>query len=180
MQFHHVHYSGDHVVSTHYLDNGDNNTLFFLTPVAVIERLHIRAALGRILAEGVISPLDVPSHDNSAMDGYAVRFADLKNDGEVTLNVAGTAFAGVPFQGLWLDAAPLLLEERVSRRVRNVSDATPAVVRLQLAFDLGTIDWSRLDSSGPGANTLAAASRLLGVGNLPTSVESFNPTIGRS
>ena len=30
IEFHHVHYAGDHVVSTHYLDNGDNNTLFFL------------------------------------------------------------------------------------------------------------------------------------------------------
>ena len=70
----------------------------FLTPVAVVERLHIRAALGRVLAEDVVSPLAVPSHDNSAMDGYAVRFADLKADGEVTLQVAGTAFAGAPFQ----------------------------------------------------------------------------------
>src|SRR6266567_3325770 len=36
MQFHHAHYSGNHVVSTQYLDNGDNNTLFFLLPVAVV------------------------------------------------------------------------------------------------------------------------------------------------
>jgi sterol desaturase/sphingolipid hydroxylase (fatty acid hydroxylase superfamily) len=36
IQFHHAHYAGDHVVSTHYLDNGDNNTLFFLMPVAVV------------------------------------------------------------------------------------------------------------------------------------------------
>lgn len=71
----------------------------FLTPVAVIERLHIRAALGRVLAEDVVSPLDVPSHDNSAMDGYAVRFKDLKAEGEVALRIAGTAFAGVPFAG---------------------------------------------------------------------------------
>ncbi|HEV7821934.1 MAG TPA: molybdopterin molybdotransferase MoeA, partial [Burkholderiales bacterium] len=71
----------------------------FLTPVAVIERANIRAGLGRVLAEDIISPLDVPSHDNSAMDGYAVRFADLKTDGEATLAVAGTAFAGVPFAG---------------------------------------------------------------------------------
>ncbi len=70
----------------------------FLTPVSAIERLNIRAALGRVLAEDVISPLDVPAHDNSAMDGYAVRFADLETDGEVTLKVVGTAFAGVPFQ----------------------------------------------------------------------------------
>src|SRR5712692_10756655 len=36
IQFHHVHYAGDHVVSAHYLDNGDNNTLFFLMPVALV------------------------------------------------------------------------------------------------------------------------------------------------
>ena len=36
IQFHHVHYAGDHVVSNHYLDNGDNNTLFFVMPVAVV------------------------------------------------------------------------------------------------------------------------------------------------
>ena len=36
LQFHHVHYAGDHVVSTHYLDNGDNNTLFFLIPVVLV------------------------------------------------------------------------------------------------------------------------------------------------
>ena len=71
----------------------------FLTPVSAIERLSIRATLDRVLAEDVISPLDVPAHDNSAMDGYAVRFADLKAGGEVTLKIAGTAFAGAPFQG---------------------------------------------------------------------------------
>ena len=71
----------------------------FLTPVSAIERLNIRAALDRVLAADVISPFDVPAHDNSAMDGYAVRCADLKTDGEVTLRIAGTAFAGVPFPG---------------------------------------------------------------------------------
>lgn len=71
----------------------------FLTPVSAIERLNIRAALDRVLAADVISPLDVPAHDNSAMDGYAVRWADLKSDGEVTLKTMGTAFAGVPYQG---------------------------------------------------------------------------------
>ena len=71
----------------------------FLTPINAIERLNIRAALDRVLAADVISPLDVPAHDNSAMDGYAVRHADLRTNGEVTLKIAGTAFAGVPFQG---------------------------------------------------------------------------------
>jgi molybdopterin molybdotransferase len=70
----------------------------FLSPVTATERLNVRAALGRVLAEDVVSPLNVPAHDNSAMDGYAVRFADLKGDGDVTLKVAGTAFAGAPYQ----------------------------------------------------------------------------------
>jgi len=69
----------------------------FLRPVTGVERLHVRAALGRVLAEDVVSPLDVPQHDNSAMDGYAVRFDDLKQGAEATLKVVGTAFAGKPF-----------------------------------------------------------------------------------
>lgn len=69
----------------------------FLSPVSATERVHVRAALGRVLAADVISPLDVPAHDNSAMDGYAVRFADLAPEGEVTLAVTGTAFAGAPY-----------------------------------------------------------------------------------
>ena len=71
----------------------------FLSPVTAIERLSIRAALGRILAEDVISPVNVPQHDNSAMDGYAVRFSDLNADAESKLKIIGTSFAGKPFQG---------------------------------------------------------------------------------
>ena len=69
----------------------------FLTPLATVEQLPIRSALGRILAADVTSTIDVPGHDNSAMDGYAVRHADLKADADVTLAVAGTSFAGKPF-----------------------------------------------------------------------------------
>jgi molybdopterin molybdotransferase len=71
----------------------------FLTPVTGIERVHIRQALDRVLAEDLISPLDVPGHDNSAMDGYAARFADLKPDAETLLKRVGEAFAGKPFAG---------------------------------------------------------------------------------
>jgi molybdopterin molybdotransferase len=71
----------------------------FLEPVIAVERLNIRAALGRVLAEEVISPVNVPRHDNSAMDGYAVHFDDLKQDGEATFKVIGAAFAGKPFDG---------------------------------------------------------------------------------
>ena len=71
----------------------------FLAPLSAVERLNVRAALGRVLAEDIISPIDVPAHDNSAMDGYAVRFSDLNASEETTLAVAGTAFAGAPYSG---------------------------------------------------------------------------------
>lgn len=66
----------------------------FLEPVRGVERVAVRAALGRVLAEDVISPIDVPAHDNAAMDGYAVRGADLPATGEVRLKRVGEAFAG--------------------------------------------------------------------------------------
>ncbi|HTP48477.1 MAG TPA: gephyrin-like molybdotransferase Glp [Casimicrobiaceae bacterium] len=71
----------------------------FLVPVSAVERVHVRSALGRVLAEDLVSPLDVPGHDNSAMDGYAVRFADLKHDGETLLKRVGESFAGKPWDG---------------------------------------------------------------------------------
>jgi molybdopterin molybdotransferase len=71
----------------------------FLAPVTAVERLHVRAALGRVLAAEIHSGVNVPAHDNSAMDGYAVRFADLKPDAQSTLKIVGTALAGKPFQG---------------------------------------------------------------------------------
>jgi len=69
----------------------------FLRPVTTVERLHVRAALGRVLAEDITSAIDVPGHDNSAMDGYAVRFADLKPGTDTVLRVAGASFAGKPY-----------------------------------------------------------------------------------
>ena len=61
----------------------------FLAPVTAVERVHVRSALGRVLAGDIVSPIAVPGHDNSAMDGYAVRFADLKPDAETTLKRVG-------------------------------------------------------------------------------------------
>ena len=62
------------------------------------ETLNLQAA-NRICAEDVISPINVPSFDNSAMDGYAVRLADLQQS--LTLSITGKSFAGNPFQGEW-------------------------------------------------------------------------------
>jgi molybdopterin molybdotransferase len=51
------------------------------------------------VAQDVVSPISVPPHDNSAMDGYALRSADLLNDRPCPLTVVGTAFAGAAWQG---------------------------------------------------------------------------------
>ena len=58
-----------------------------LTPITTAERVHIRAALGRVLAEDIISPLDVPGHDNSAMDGWAYRHADIDAGGATRMKI---------------------------------------------------------------------------------------------
>jgi len=71
----------------------------FLSPVAAVERVHVRNALGRVLAADIVSPIAVPGHDNSAMDGYAIRFADLAKDGETVLKRVGESFAGKPWNG---------------------------------------------------------------------------------
>ena len=73
--------------------------LDLIAPVGGGERVAVREALGRVLAEDVISPMNVPGHDNSAMDGYALRFADLAAEGETVLRLAGTTFAGRAFDG---------------------------------------------------------------------------------
>src|SRR5579859_7132239 len=68
-----------------------------ITPIAAVEKVAVREALGRVLAQDIVPAINVPAHDNSAMDGYAVRFSDLS--GETALQEIGTALAGKPFTG---------------------------------------------------------------------------------
>jgi molybdopterin molybdotransferase len=117
----------------------------FLTPVTATERVHIRQALDRVLAEDLTSPIAVPGHDNSAMDGWAVRFADLKSDGETELTRVGESFAGRPFAGslgpretvriftggvMPANADTVVMQERASERDGRVRVAAGAVSKL--------------------------------------------------
>ncbi len=70
-----------------------------IRPLQDSECVAVRAALGRVLATDVVSTMAVPADTNSAMDGYAVRSADLPATGMVELAVIGTALAGTPFAG---------------------------------------------------------------------------------
>lgn len=70
-----------------------------VTPVQDAIELPLFEALGRVLAADVVSPFDVPPHDNSAMDGYAFAGEQLAPDAALELQVAGTALAGKAWQG---------------------------------------------------------------------------------
>ncbi|MDI4632164.1 molybdopterin molybdotransferase MoeA [Pelomonas sp. V22] len=63
-------------------------------PSPARERLPLQALLGRVLAEDLISPINVPAHDNSAMDGYAFSGAELRPGQPTVLRIAGTSLAG--------------------------------------------------------------------------------------
>lgn len=70
-----------------------------IVPIRGTETVALTAALGRVLGADVISPIDVPAHDNSAMDGYAFDAAALRPDGPTTLRSVATVYAGTPFDG---------------------------------------------------------------------------------
>ena len=67
--------------------------------VDAVEMLPIRSALGRVLARDIVSAINVPASDNSAMDGYALRGSDLAAQGDTVLASIGTGFAGQQFNG---------------------------------------------------------------------------------
>ncbi len=65
-----------------------------VAPVDGQEIVPLRAATGRVLANDVVAPIDLPPFDNSAVDGYAVRAGDLAGEGETRLTVIDRAAAG--------------------------------------------------------------------------------------
>jgi predicted kinase len=127
-------------------------------------------------------------HDRLGPEGYSAEmtartFAELDRRVEAALRigrpvVADAVFArpeerdrlariaaacGVSFDGLWLEADPALMERRLADRAADVSDATIEILRLQRTYDLGRIEWTRIDSGGTREETLAKALAALGL-----------------
>ena len=67
--------------------------------VTEVDNLPLRSALGRVLARDIVSPINVPAHDNSAMDGYALRSHELASSAPSIFTVAGRSVAGAAFGG---------------------------------------------------------------------------------
>ena len=80
------------------VDKAREAILSCLGEISRTESLPVRQALGRILAQEIVPSINVPAHDNSAMDGFAVRFSDLSS-ADSLLEEAGSALAGRPFAG---------------------------------------------------------------------------------
>lgn len=70
-----------------------------VNPVQAVEFRPVRDALGRVLARDIVSAIDVPAHDNSAMDGYALRGSELRADATTRLRIVGGGLAGRNFDG---------------------------------------------------------------------------------
>ena len=135
----------------------------------VRKRLHGVAPADRLPPEAYRKEASRPVYD-----ALAARAAALVGGGHAAIvdaafldpaervQIEGVAAeAGVPFDGLWLQAPEHVLVERVAGRRGDASDATPEVVRAQLAIDPGPISWRPLDVSGPTEGVADSARRLL-------------------
>jgi molybdopterin molybdotransferase len=81
------------------LDEARSRVLAEVVPVADVETVELRAALGRVLAAAVHSEVDVPAQRSSAMDGYACCARDLPGSGTAALQIVGISWAGRPYAG---------------------------------------------------------------------------------
>ena len=70
-----------------------------LSVVTQTETVELIDAVGRVLCDDVVSPVDVPGYTNSAMDGYAIASTSIPTSGEAELNVVGTSWAGKIYDG---------------------------------------------------------------------------------
>ena len=144
------------------MDQALERLLGGLEPIAGSERLPLQQARGRLLAETLLSPLDLPPFPNSAMDGYALRAEDSRS--HATLRVIGTALAGKPFAGAagagecvriftgavlpdWADA--VAMQENVTREGETI--------HLSAAVNPG-------DNARPRGNEIRAGQALLPTG----------------
>lgn len=102
-------------------------------PIADVHELPLAAADGHVLAADLVAPRDLPSFAHSAVDGYAVRFADLAADAETVLPVLGRSAAGdVPAilgRGAW----------RISTGAPPPADADTVVVQEDVALKEGEV-----------------------------------------
>ena len=120
-----------------------------LSPLTACEQVPIKDSLGRVLAEAVLSPAQVPNYDNSAMDGYAFNSLDIAAEGQTALSLIGTAFAGKGFDqpvqtgqcvrimtGAMMPSGTdsVVVQEKVSLAGDSISFSKPASSRMNVRY----------------------------------------------
>lgn len=82
------------------LDQAREKMLQSISPVTDTTEIATMQAYAYVMAENILSPVDVPNYKNSAMDGYAVKAADLPKENSKTFKLVGTSWAGNPYAGV--------------------------------------------------------------------------------
>lgn len=125
----------------------------FIEPVAGSETVELRASLDRVLARDQVSPINIPSATNSAMDGYALHGSALDADGRARLRMVGTAWAGHPLgRALAADECARIMTGAA------VPDGADTVIMQERSAIDG--DFVTLHGGEPGANVRAAGEDL--------------------
>ncbi|MEM7377916.1 MAG: gephyrin-like molybdotransferase Glp, partial [Pseudomonadota bacterium] len=121
-----------------------------MAPVSGVDTISLPDAVGRVLAEDVVAPIDVPGHDNSAMDGFALRSADLPRGGPARFTIVGESWAGRPCE----HAVHAGQAVKVATGAVMPSGADTVVIqeRVRVAGDVLHV----LDGERAGANVRAA------------------------
>lgn len=121
----------------------------YLSPLSECDQVGLKEALGRVLAQAVLSPAQVPNYDNSAMDGYAFNSLDLAATGRTQLTLIGTALAGKAFEqtvqkgqcvrimtGAMLPSGTdsVMVQEKVSLEGNSVSFPNPPTNKMNVRY----------------------------------------------
>ncbi|ORU92360.1 MAG: molybdopterin molybdenumtransferase MoeA [Cycloclasticus sp. symbiont of Poecilosclerida sp. N] len=171
------------------------NMLGAITERRNTEQIHISEAVDRILAQAISSPLNVPSHRNSAVDGYAVLQADLPSGEDTkTLNIIGRVVAGHPYKdelsGKALPSASRKLTLCRSKGELQQGDCIQIMTGAQMPDLADTVimqehvevtgDSIRLDGRHTGGQNVRQAGEDIQVGQvvLQTGIKLTPPQIG--
>jgi predicted kinase len=136
---------------------------------AIRKRLSGASMLERLGPEGYTPEKSVQTYETLYNDAQraleaghtVIADAVFSKPEERTAIEAVAQKSGLPFNGLWVSASPEIMAERIAKRKGNVSDATVEVLQQQLNYDLGTVSWNKVDSSGPGKATVTSAMTIL-------------------
>ncbi len=128
------------------------------------EQVPLRESLGRVVAQPIRSPINVPAYTNSAMDGYAINSLDIPASGEVSLTVVGTAWAGRPLEsGLARGEAARIM---TGGMMPEGSDTVAIQEHVEPVFSGDTIISVRIDASTQSGRNVRQAGEDIKTGDV--------------